>query len=105
MALPLVNRLSDLPASLSVEQTKVLSAGSLFRLEHILSGGHNSPIDFWYDQDTEEWAILLSGSAELEFEEGRLALDAGDAVLIPAHCRHRVVRSTQAVWLALYFSS
>ena len=102
--LPFVHRLNALPASLSAEHIKVLGSGSAFRLEHILSGDHASPIDFWYDQDEDEWVIVLSGSAELEFEEGSLVLGAGDAVLIPAHRKHRVTRSTQAVWLALHFS-
>ncbi len=104
MALPPVHQLSALPAALPAEQTKLLGAGHVFRLEHILSGSHTSPPEFWYDQAKDEWALLIGGSAELEFEEGRLVLNAGDAVLIPAHCKHRVARSNQAVWLALHFS-
>ena len=103
MALPPVKHLSALSVNLAGEQIKVLGAGSSFRFEHILSSDHVSPMGFWYDQDTDEWAILLSGSAELEFEEGRVRLSAGDAVLIPAHLRHRVARSLGAVWLALHF--
>ncbi|MCY1284644.1 nif11 domain/cupin domain protein [compost metagenome] len=75
------------------------------RLERIVSRGQASPADFWYDQDTAEWVALLCGEAELEFEDGNLALEAGDALLIPAHCRHRVAAcSDDALWLALHFA-
>jgi cupin 2 domain-containing protein len=101
-ALPTVLRLSALPAALGAEQITQLAAGPRFRLEHILSGDHASPPDLWYDQAGDEWAVLLSGRAVLEFDEGALELGAGDAVLIPAHRRHRVATSEQAVWLALH---
>ena len=49
---------------------------------------------------------LLGGNATLEFDDGSLALAAGDALLIPAHCRHRVAAcSLDAVWLALHFQA
>lgn len=47
---------------------------------------------------------LLRGTARLQFDEGDLALTAGDALLIPAGRRHRVAAcSPDAVWLALHF--
>ncbi|MGE3847259.1 MAG: cupin domain-containing protein [Gammaproteobacteria bacterium] len=101
-ALPTVLRLGTLPADLHAERITELAAGRRFRLEHILSGDHTSAPGFWYDQDSDEWAILLSGRAGLEFEEGEVELGAGDAVLIPAHLRHRVARSENAIWLALH---
>lgn len=101
-ALPTVLRLSALPATLDAEQMTQLAAGRRFRLEHILSGDHASAPGFWYDQAEDEWAILLSGRAVLDFEAGEVELGAGDAVLIPAHLRHRVSRSENAVWLALH---
>jgi cupin 2 domain-containing protein len=74
-----------------------------FRLEHIVSNGAASPPGFWYDQDKPEWVALLRGHATLEFEDGRLRLEPGDSLLIPAHARHRVVdTSSDAVWLALH---
>lgn len=104
LPLPTVTRLLDLPAALPAEQVDILARGTRFRLEHILSASNISPPDFWYDQSEDEWAILLAGSAVLEFEEGEVALGAGEAVLIAAHRKHRVARSAQAVWLALHFA-
>lgn len=101
--LPKIIRLADLPAALPTEQINILASGTRFRLEHILSASHASPADFWFDQGCDEWAILLAGSAVLEFEEGAVTMTAGDALLIPAHRKHRVASSAQAVWLALHF--
>ncbi|MGL4319019.1 MAG: cupin domain-containing protein, partial [Pseudomonas sp.] len=57
-----------------------------------------------YDQPKPEWVALLKGCASLQFADGSLELAAGDALLIPAHCRHRVAAcSADAIWLALHF--
>jgi len=39
-----------------------------FKLERIVSSGQATPPGKWYDQDTNEWVILLSGSAGLLME-------------------------------------
>ena len=49
-----------------------------FKLEQIVSNGRASDPDFWYDQDGDEWVLLVRGKAELEFEQERLSLKAGD---------------------------
>lgn len=79
--------------------------GGSFRLERILSSGQVSPDGFWYDQEQDEWVLLLRGRARLVFEEGELSLGPGDSLLIPAGCRHRVVftsASSPCLWLALH---
>ena len=73
-------------------------------LEQIVSHGKASPEGFWYDQPRPEWVMLLRGTARLQFADGERPLAAGDALLIPAHCRHRVAEcSLDAIWLALHF--
>ena len=76
-----------------------------FTLEHIVSNGTASPDGFWYDQQRAEWVLLLRGQADLRFESGAtLQLAAGEHLVIPAHCRHRVERcSPDALWLALHY--
>ena len=85
---------------------EVLASGGEARVERIVSEGHTSPEGFWYDQDEWEWVAVLQGSAELEFEgHGCVGLFAGEWVLIPAHERHRVTRTStapQCVWLAVF---
>jgi cupin 2 domain-containing protein len=73
------------------------------KLEQIISRGKGSDPGFWYDQEGDEWVLLVRGQAELEFEQERLSLKAGDYLLIPAHARHRVASCSQdALWLALH---
>jgi len=79
------------------------------KLERIVSTGQATPSGQWYDQDSDEWVILLSGSAGLLFDgEGKLrVLQPGDYLLIPAHTRHRIEwteAGTETVWLALHVS-
>ncbi|MBK8959444.1 MAG: cupin domain-containing protein [Proteobacteria bacterium] len=85
-----------------IPPNRSLASGSASASHPSLSGSHATP-GFWYDQAEDEWAILLAGSAALEFEEGVVEMSAGEALLIPAHVKHRVARSAQAVWLALHF--
>ncbi|MDM8558479.1 cupin domain-containing protein [Thiotrichales bacterium HSG14] len=88
---------------------KLLST-SHFTLERIVSTGQATPSSEWYDQEKEEWVILLSGSAGLLFETKNTVqvLHPGDYVHIPAHQRHRVEwtdSSQPTVWLALHFQN
>ena len=75
------------------------------RIERIVSQGHSSPPDFWYDQDEWEFVAVLHGDAELEFESGSLRMMPGDWVILPAHLRHRVKYTSEnppCVWLAFF---
>ena len=79
------------------------------RIERIVSTGQASPPGFWYDQDHDEFVVLLTGAAKLRFEADGQVFDLapGDWVEIPARIRHRV-DYTQAdpatVWLAVHLS-
>jgi cupin 2 domain-containing protein len=80
-----------------------------FRIERIVSTGQATPPGSWYDQDQAEWVVLLSGAAELQFEdeENPRVLVPGDWVNIDAHRRHRVNStdvSHASVWLAIHYS-
>ena len=79
-----------------------------FRVERIVSRGQASPPDFWYDQKTEEWVLLVSGNATLGFDDGRkVQLKPGDHLLIPRHLRHRVEWTdpvAETVWLAIHWT-
>lgn len=60
----------------------------------------------WYDQEKDEWVLLLQGEAELEFsEEKKLQLKAGDYIFIPARKKHRINHSSpnkKCIWLAIH---
>lgn len=94
------------PAPLESFHDVVLRPGC--RIERIVSYGHASPPGFWYDQDWDEWILVLRGNAVLAMDgmaEVR-RLQPGDHCMIPAGTRHRV-ESTDAdgptVWLAVHF--
>lgn len=75
------------------------------RIERIVSNGHASPEGFWYDQDEQEWVLLLEGEAEIEFAKSEpVHLTRGDTLNLPAHTRHRVASTSRpAVWLAVFY--
>lgn len=103
---PAVQNLLEAASGAGEERLFSLVEAPGLRLERIVSNGAASPPGFWYDQDAAEWVALVRGGATLEFEDGRLALAAGDCLLIPAHVRHRVAEtSADAVWLALHFGA
>ncbi len=58
----------------------------------------------WYDQDHDEWVILLQGEAEIDFGDHTQQLGRGDYLFIKAHQKHRVEStSADALWLAVHF--
>jgi cupin 2 domain-containing protein len=90
------------------EITEALLDTQHFRLERIISAGQMTPPGEWYDQNTNEWVILLEGSAGLLFEGETEAnvMRPGDFVHIPAHKRHRVEwtdTKQKTIWLALHY--
>lgn len=86
------------------EELHTLWENSGVKIERIVSYSHSSPEGFWYDQDRDEWVIVLCGSATLEFVGGELIeMTAGDYLTIPARLRHRVARTgAETIWLAVH---
>jgi cupin 2 domain-containing protein len=104
------NIFAALPAQKSAEELfEVLlsKAGNGVRIERIVSQGHVSADNDWYDQNQDEWVLLLQGEAVLLIEQrGEIRLGPGDYVNISAHVRHRVVWThpdQQTVWLAVFY--
>lgn len=100
------NLLDDIPSPAARESIEILVRAPGLRIERIVSHGHRSPDGFWYDQDEDEWVLLVAGAAEILFHDGRRAsLAAGDWLALPAHERHRVEWTDPAratIWLAVY---
>ena len=85
------------------ERFDALLCREAIRIERIASNRYENGA--WYDQETEEWVCLMRGTAVIEFEENEVRqLRAGDTLLIAAHARHRVAKtSDDALWLAVHF--
>ncbi|MFJ7567595.1 cupin domain-containing protein [Herminiimonas sp. NPDC097707] len=97
-----------IPAELPEEISESLLTAGNVRIERIVSKGHRSPPDFWYEQQQNEWVVLLKGEAGLRFEQDAQAIHLmpGMYVNIPAHARHRVEwtsASEETVWLAVFY--
>jgi cupin 2 domain-containing protein len=76
------------------------------RLERIVTLVPYSEPGNWYDQEEDEWVVLLKGTAEIEYKSGEIqAMKAGDHLFIPARKQHRVRWSSPGevcIWLALH---
>ena len=103
------NNIYDLiPADLSHEMFEVLAQTGHVKIERIVSTGQGSPESGWYDQQWNEWVILLQGDASIAFEdESVVRLGQGDHITIPAHTKHRVIDAgsrSETIWLAVHYS-
>ena len=101
-----MNLFAGIPARQEKETVdELLKTGSL-RIERIVSTGHASPPDFWYDQEQDEWVLVLKGAARLRYADDDRTVDLmpGDFVNIPAHRKHRVEWTMDTtIWLAVHY--
>ncbi len=77
------------------------------KLERIFSQTHSSPPGFWFDQEKNEFVLLLQGSAQLSFDDGaKVILHPGDYIVIPSHKKHRIDwtnKKMKTIWLTVYY--
>lgn len=97
----------DIPKELHEELFDELLLSKNMRIERIVSQGHSSPEDGWYDQNEHEWVILIDGEATISFVDSKdVTLKSGEYLNIPAHMKHRVSWSKpeyKTVWLAIFY--
>ena len=83
--------------------TKLVELPAL-TVEQILSGVLPEPVSF--EQDHDEWVLVLEGRARLLVEETELELEAGEWLLLPAGCPHTVLETRPGTsWLAVHLRS
>jgi cupin 2 domain-containing protein len=104
----LENLFAAVPQQLVEEQIIALIERPGLCIERIVSAGQSSPPGFWYDQEWDEWVVLLAGRAAMAFagEAEPRVLAPGSYLHIPAHLRHRVEWTSgapPAVWLAVHW--
>ena len=102
-----MNIFKTLPDNLDQEHFQDLISTRNVRIERIVSLGHTSPEHGWYDQQENEWVIVLEGSGTIQFENGReVILNKGDYINIKAHEKHKVSRTDPeniTIWLAVFY--
>ncbi len=84
------------------EQFDLLFKSPNCRIDRIVSAGHSSPKGFWYDQENDEFILLIQGEATLEFEDRKVTLKKGDYMHIPKNFKHRLDSTSiepVCVWL------
>jgi cupin 2 domain-containing protein len=106
----MTNIFANIPAQIPDEIIENLLNNDIIRIERILSKGHITPYEEWYDQSHDEWIVILQGKALLRYEESAqpLKLVKGDYLLIPAHQKHRVEWTTPdelTIWLAIHWKA
>lgn len=101
-----MNLYDSVPDCFPEELTQILHQSGSIRIERIVSCGQVTPDDFWYDQDEEEWIVLLEGEAVLLMEPGKtISLRKGETLLIPPHQKHKVIHTScepQCIWLCVF---
>ncbi|MEN8264318.1 MAG: cupin domain-containing protein [Nitrospirota bacterium] len=108
MTVDINNIFKNIPAALPEELIDIISWKNNVKIERIVSRGHSSPDTFWYDQQHDEYVILLKGKAGLLFQDRAdvVVLTPGDYINIPAHVKHCVEwtsRDEETVWLAIHY--
>ena len=101
------NLFENIPQNIPDEIFETIIESESIKIEKIISKGQTSPENFWYDQDKNEWVVVLKGSASLQFESDEIIkLSAGDYINIPAHKKHRVDwtdTGKETIWLAIFY--
>lgn len=101
------NLLTNIPDELPGELFTTLLENDHLKIERIISRGHHSPENSWFDQDSHEWVLLIQGEASIGYPDSpSVSLVAGEYLHIPAHRRHRVewtLPGQDTIWLAIHY--
>lgn len=101
------NIFESIPSEIKAEIFEPIAQSGTVKIERIISHGHRSPATGWYDQNQNEWVMVVQGAAKIEFEGGEsVTLEAGSYLNIPAHTKHQVAWTTtemETIWLAVHY--
>jgi len=101
------NILASIASEIKEEIFEEILSKDGVKIERIISDGHITPEGKWYEQETDEWVMLVQGEAILEFENyEKVKLFAGEYINIPAFKKHRVAWSKpdfKTIWLAVHY--
>ncbi|MCX6074612.1 MAG: cupin domain-containing protein [Campylobacterales bacterium] len=97
--------LYELPnPALDTEHFQTLFHNQSLKIEAIRS--HLTQAGEWYDQDEDEWVLLIRGNAQLHVNDHIVTLQAGENLFLPKHTRHQVLNTSKdALWLGVFYST
>lgn len=95
--------------SQNTELFNVLLQRKNVKIEQIVSTGQTTPVNEVYDQEWDEFVLLMQGEAKITMVDTQttIALSAGDSVMIKAHEKHVVSYTSSeppCIWLAVHFA-
>ena len=101
------NIFNNIPKTLQEELFENILSKDSIQIQRIISKGHVTPKDEWYNQENNEWVIVLQGEAILSFENSDdVKLKSGDYINIKAHTKHKVswtIPNEETIWLAVFY--
>lgn len=99
--------LKNIPSKSSKEMFELVLKNKDIKIERIISYGQTSDKDFWYDQDEDEFVLVLEGNAKIRYDNGEIfELEKGSSLYIKAHTKHQVIYTANpTVWLAVFINS
>jgi len=101
------NIFSSIPKDIPKELFETIVSSKEIRIERIISKGHITENNKWYNQDKNEFVIVLKGSAVIEYKNNEMInLGIGDYLIIPARKEHRVAETSkkeETIWLAVFY--
>jgi cupin 2 domain-containing protein len=101
------NIFSKMPKEIPEEFFETIVKSDEVMIERIISKGHATKEGKWYNQNKNEFVIVLKGDAIIEYKDGKkIEMNIGDYIIIPAHTKHRVLKTNEKVetiWLAVFY--
>lgn len=101
------NIYQDIPKDTQEELFEEILKSENVKIERIISDGHTSPKEGWYESEQSEWVIVLQGEARLLYEDKKeIELKCGEYQNIPAFTKHKVSYTSfneRTIWLAIYY--
>lgn len=101
------NIFEAIPKDLTAEVFDTLAENKNVKIERIISKGHSSPDTGWYDQEQNEWVLVLRGEATIAFDnKPPVSLKEGDYLNIKSHQKHKVTWTAadiETIWVAVHY--
>ena len=101
------NFFENISKNIQEEIIEILVENQDIRIERIISKGQKSPEGFWYNQNQNEFVLLLKGYAIIEFENRNdVELKSGDFLIISTNEKHRVKytnTNNETIWLTVFY--
>lgn len=100
------NLYADATAKPGEEVLETLAGNDQIRIVRIVSNNAETPVNTWYEQEEDEWVVVLQGNGVVEIEDGEtINLNPGDWIHFPPFVRHRVAQTSAdppCIWLAVH---